>query len=307
MLTQLIDAVGNTPLVRLSSLERETPGVELWGKCEFFNPGGSIKDRAALRIIQDAVHDGRLTPERTLIDSTSGNTGIAYAWIGAALGIDVALVMPLNVAASRQRIAKSMGAELIFSDPMEQSDGAIRLVRKLVEENPDKYFYSDQYSNPSNPAAHYDGTGREVWLQTQGRITHFVAGIGTTGTLMGAGRRLKRENPAVQVIAIEPAEALHGLEGLKHMASSMVPAIYKESEIDRKIGMPTEESWAMVERLGHEEGLFVGHSSGATVAGSLRIAKELAQAGKPGVICAVLSDRADRYFEPLRWDEQSPW
>lgn len=307
VLARLTDAVGNTPLVRLSRIDAATPGVELWAKLEFFNPGGSVKDRAALRMVSDAMASGALKPGMTLIDSTSGNTGIAYAWIGAALGLQVALVMPLNVSAARKRITKSFGCELIFSDPLEQSDGAIRLVRKLVEENPGKYYYPDQYSNESNPRAHFDGTGAELWQQTRGQITHLVTGIGTGGTVMGTGRRLKQENAAVQVIAVEPAEPLHGLEGLKHMPSSLVPAIYKERELDRKLSVTTDAGWAMTERLGLEEGLFVGHSSGAAVAGALQVAQELVAAGQGGLIVSVLPDRGDRYFEPTRWDEQTPW
>ena len=307
VLERLTDAVGRTPLLRLSKLDATTPGVELWAKCEFFNPGGSVKDRAALRMVSEALRDGRLKPGMTLIDSTSGNTGIAYAWIGAALGVKVALVMPLNVSAARKRITKAFGCEIIYSDPLEQSDGAIRMVRKLVAENPDRYFYPDQYSNPGNPAAHFDGTGAEIWAQTDGRITHFVAGTGTGGTVMGAGRRLKRENPRVQVVAVEPAEPLHGLEGLKHMPSSIVPEIYVESELDRKLSVPTDAGWEMTERLGVEEGLFVGHSGGAAVEGALQVAREVHGRGETGVVVTVLPDRADRYFEPSRWDEKSPW
>lgn len=307
LLNQLTEAVGKTPLVRLSRIDAETPGVELWAKLEFFNPGGSVKDRAALRMVQDAMASGALTPGMTLIDSTSGNTGIAYAWIGAALGLKVALVMPLNVSVARKRITKAFGCEIIFSDPMEQSDGAIRLVRKLVAENPGKYFYPDQYSNPSNPGAHEDGTGAELWAQTEGRITHLVTGIGTGGTVMGTGRRLKRENASIQVVAVEPLEPLHGLEGLKHMPSSIVPAIYKEEELDRKLSVSTDAGWAMTDRLADEEGLFVGHSAGAAVAGALQVARELHASGKRGLIVSVLPDRADRYFEPSRWDEKSPW
>jgi cysteine synthase B len=258
-------------------------------------------------MITDALASGRLAPGMTLIDSTSGNTGIAYAWIGAALGVKVALVMPLNVSVARKRITQLLGAELIYSDPMEQSDGAIRMVRKLVAESPGRYFYPDQYSNPGNPGAHFDGTGAEIWAQTEGRVTHFVAGIGTGGTVMGTGRRLKRENPKVQVIAVEPLEPLHGLEGLKHMPSSLVPDIYREAELDRKLSISTDAGWAMTERLAHEEGVFVGHSAGAAVAGAMQVAAELDRAGEHGVVVTVLCDRADRYFEPMRWDETSKW
>jgi S-sulfo-L-cysteine synthase (O-acetyl-L-serine-dependent) len=224
----LAQAVGNTPLVRLLTLEREAPGVEIWAKLDWLNPGGSVKDRAGLFIIRDAIERGLVGPgrSRTLIDSTSGNTGIAYAWLGAALGVPVALVMPGNVSEARKRLTRAYGAEQIFSDPMEQSDGAIRLCQKLVVEEPGRWFYADQYSNPMNPRAHERTTAEEIWRDTGGRVTHFVAGIGTGGTIMGTGRGLRRRG-AVQVIGVEPAEALHGLEGLKHMPSSIVPPIYR--------------------------------------------------------------------------------
>jgi cysteine synthase B len=262
-----------------------------------------VKDRAALRMIEDALRDGRLQPGMTLIDSTSGNTGIAYAWIGAALQVPVTLVMPLNVSHARKRITRALGAELVFSDPLEQSDGAIRLVRKLVAERPEAFFYPDQYSNPSNPQAHFDGTGLEIWEQTDHRVTHFIGGLGTSGTLMGTSSRLKRENPRIQVVAVEPDQPLHGLEGLKHLGSSIVPAIYERSRLDATIAMPTEEAWAVCDRLAKEEGLFVGHSAGAAVAGALRVARGLVDKGEAGVLSTLLCDRADRYFEPLRWDE----
>ena len=306
-LRSLTEAVGNTPLVRLARIDAETPGVELWAKCEFFNPGGSVKDRAALGMIQDGFERGVARPGMTLIDATSGNTGIAYAWIGAALGLRVCLVMPLNVSAARKRIAKAFGCEVIFSDPMEQSDGAIRMVRRLVAEQPGRYFYPDQYSNPANPGAHERGTGAEIWRQTQGRVTHLVCGIGTGGTVMGTGRRLRRENPKVEVIAVEPLEPLHGLEGLKHMPSSLVPDIYKEAELTRKLNVATDAGWDMSARLAREEGLFVGHSGGAAVAGALQVARALRERGAPGVVVTVLPDRADRYFEPTRADPPTPW
>jgi cysteine synthase B len=296
VLGSIAEAVGQTPLVRIRRLAAAYPGVEVWAKLEWFNPGGSVKDRPALQMVQDAVRDGRLTRDRTIIDSTSGNTGVAYAWIGAALGYRVALVMPENVSAARKRITRAYGAELIFSDPMEGSDGAIRLVRKLVAESPDRWFYPDQYSNDSNPRAHELGTAAEIWEQTGGRVTHFVAGIGTSGTVMGTGRGLKSRNPAVRVHAVEPAEPLHGLEGLKHMPSSIVPAIYKESELDEKLSITSDEGWDLAERLYTEEGLFGGHSSGAALAGALVVARRLHEAGQPGVVVTVFPDRADRYF-----------
>jgi len=289
----LTQAVGNTPLVRLRSLE--PPGVEIHGKLEWFNPGGSVKDRAALAIIQDALP---ILRGRTLLDSTSGNTGIAYAWIGAALGVPVALVMPGNVSEARKRIARHFGARIIFSDALEQSDGAIRLARKLVQEEPDKWFYADQYSNEANPRAHELGTAKEIWEQTAGRVTHAVIGIGTGGTVMGTGRGLKARRRDIQVVAVEPAEALHGLEGLKHMPSSIVPRIYNESELDRKLSIPTDLGWDTAEQLVRDEGLLAGHSAGAAAAGAIQVARELSENGQRGVVVTLFPDRADRYLPP---------
>ncbi len=292
------DLIGDTPLVRLRALETDTPGVEIWGKCEFMNPGGSVKDRPAHQMILDAQRRGGLPEGQTIIDATSGNTGVAYSLIGAALGVPVTLVMPGNVSWARRKIAETFGTHVILSDPMEGSDGAIRACRKLVADEPGRYFYPDQYSNPSNPLAHEGTTGREIWEQTDGRVTHFVAGIGTSGTIMGVGRRLKSYRRDIRVWAVEPDHPLHGLEGLKHMASSLVPAIYHPDELDGVMPMSTEEAWDMCERLGKDEGLLVGHSSGAAAAGAVRLARELARAGKPGVIVTVFADRADRYFGP---------
>jgi S-sulfo-L-cysteine synthase (O-acetyl-L-serine-dependent) len=304
---RITDLVGETPIVRLHAFERDTPGVELWAKCEFFNPGGSVKDRAALQMIRDAMRDGRLTPGKTIIDSTSGNTGVAYSLIGRALGYPVTLVMPGNVSWARQKITRAFGTELVFSDPMEGSDGAIVLCRKLVAANPDIYFYPDQYSNPSNWLAHYNTTGREIWEQTEGRVTHFVTGIGTSGTVMGTGRRLKEYRRDIGIYAVEPADALHGLEGLKHMGSSIVPPIYKPDELDGVIPMETDEAWDVAERLAKEEGLLVGHSSGASLAGGIRIAKRLVAEKRTGVIVTLFPDRAERYFEaPVEGREGRP-
>jgi S-sulfo-L-cysteine synthase (O-acetyl-L-serine-dependent) len=294
---KITDLIGDTPIVRLHSFEQDTPGVEIWAKCEFFNPGGSVKDRAAYQMIRDAIRNGLLAPGKTIIDSTSGNTGVAYSVIGGALGFPVTLVMPGNVSWARRKITEAFGTKLIFSDPMEGSDGAIRLCRKIVEEHPEKYFYPDQYSNLSNPLAHYNTTGREIWEQTEGRVTHFVTGIGTTGTVMGTGRRLKEYRRDIEVWAVEPADSLHGLEGLKHMASSLVPPIYHPGELDGVLPMDTDEAWDVSERLAKHEGMLVGHSSGASLAGGVRIAKRLAAAGKPGVIVTLFPDRAERYFE----------
>ncbi|HEY4183865.1 MAG TPA: cysteine synthase family protein [Polyangia bacterium] len=294
---KITDLIGDTPIVRLRTFERDTPGVELWAKCEFMNPGGSVKDRAAYQMISDAIRTGALKPGKTIIDSTSGNTGVAYSLIGGALGYPVKLVMPANVSWARQKITRAFGTELVFSDAMEGSDGAIRLCRQMVEENPDAYFYPDQYSNPSNPLGHYFGTGREIWEQTEGRVTHFVTGIGTSGTVMGTGRRLKDYRKDIEVWAVEPDDALHGLEGLKHMESSIVPAIYHPEELNGVIAMPTDEAWDVSERLAKEEGLLVGHSSGASLAGGLRLGRKLSAAGRQGVIVTLFPDRADRYFE----------
>ncbi len=303
----ITDLIGNTPLVRLGRIERECPGVELWAKAEYCNPGGSVKDRAALRIIEDARARGDIKPGMRLIDSTSGNTGVAYAMVGATFGIPITLVMPENVSAPRKQVTTAYGVEIIYSSPFEGSDGAIRLAHKLVEEHPDRYYYPDQYSNPSNPLAHYHGTGVEIWEQTGGRITHFVTGIGTSGTVMGTSRRLHEYSTSVRCIGIQPDDAMHGLEGMKHLPSSIVPKIYDENVLDDTIWMTTEDGWDMAERLAEEEGLFVGHSSGGNVAGALAIARELSKRGQSGVIVTILCDRGDRYFAPMKWEKDYVW
>lgn len=299
----IVEAVGDTPMVRLRSLERECPGVELFLKLEYANPGGSVKDRPALRMILDAIADGRLTKEKTLIDATSGNTGVAYSLYGAALGYRVALVMPSNVSKARKEITGAYGTELIYSDPMEGTDGAIRRVRELVAESPERWFYPDQYSNPSNPKAHYLGTGREILEQVGDRLTHFVAGLGTSGTMMGTTRRLKEHDARIRCVAVEPAEALHGLEGLKHMATSMVPAIYDASLPDEILPVGTEEGWDMADRIARDEGLHIGHSSGANVYGALEVAKRL----EHGCVVTIAADRGDRYFAPMKWEKKYVW
>ena len=302
----IVDLVGDTPLVRLRRIEPRA-GIEIWGKCEFCNPGGSVKDRPALQMMRDAIADGRLRPGATVIDSTSGNTGVAYAMVGAALGHPVTLVMPENVSAARKQITRAYGAELIYSSPMEGSDGAIRLVRELVEKNPQKYFYPDQYSNESNPRAHYLGTGAEILAALGDRITHFVAGIGTSGTVMGTGRRLHEHPRKIQVVAVEPDDALHGLEGLKHMGSSIVPDIWRPGEaVDEILPMPTEEGWDVSDRLAREEGLFVGHSAGGAVAAALRLARRVPPSESACIVC-ILPDRGDRYFTPLKWERVYEW
>ncbi len=306
-LASVIDAVGDTPLVRIQRAARHVPDVEVWAKLEFANPGGSVKDRAALRMIRDALADGRLTRDKILIDSTSGNTGVAYSLFGAALGFRVRLVMPSNVSKARKDIARNFGTEIIYSDPMEGSDGAIRLARAIVEKDPDTYFYPDQYSNPSNWRAHYDGTGREILEDLGSRLTHFVAGLGTTGTMMGCTRRIKEFSRPIECVAVEPAEALHGLEGLKHMATSLVPPIYDPRVPDRIMSIATEDGWDMADRLAREEGLHVGHSSGANIAAAIRLAEEAQKRGQGGCVVAIVCDRGDRYFAPMKWERRYVW
>ncbi|MEM1350398.1 MAG: cysteine synthase family protein [Myxococcota bacterium] len=292
----LTELVGNTPLVRLKRLAEEdgvSPDVEIWGKLEYANPGGSIKDRPARQILLDAIEAGHLGNGQILLDSTSGNTGVAYAMLGASLGVPVHLVMPKNVSPQRKHIVTTFGAEIIYSDPMEGSDGAIKLVREILEDDTDgRYFFANQYGNDSNPRAHERTTAREIWAQTDGRITHFLAATGTSGTIMGTGRGLKAKNPDVQVIAAQPASAFHGLEGLKHMASSIVPPIYKERELDDTVWLETEPGWEMAERMAIVEGIAAGNSAGANVHAALQLAKGLER----GVIVTVICDHADRYM-----------
>ena len=293
MIHSIVEQIGNTPLIHLREITRDLPSqVKVYAKAEFFNPGGSVKDRPAYRMIQEGIRSGELTKEKIIMDPTSGNTGVAYSMIGASLGYQVELVVPENVSQQRKDMALSFGAKLTYSSAMEGSDGAILLARKMKEENPDKYFMPDQYNNPFNPQAHYDTTGVEIYEQTQQKVTHFVAGIGTTGTIMGVGRRLKDYNRDIQCFASEPAEALHGLEGLKHMPSSIVPGIYHPEELDGVISVNTEDGYDIAERLAKEEGLFVGHSSGSNVWTALEVAKGL----KEGVVVTILCDNGDRYI-----------
>lgn len=299
----IVDAVGNTPLVRLRNIGRETPAVAIYLKLEYCNPGGSVKDRPALQMMRDAIADGRLTKNKVLIDATSGNTGVAYSIFGAALGYRVRLVMPSNVSQARKDITQAFGTELVLSDPMEGSDGAIRMCRQLVAESPDEYFYADQYKNPSNPRAHYLGTGREILEQVGSEITHFVAGLGTSGTAMGTTRRLHEHSRKITCIAAQPAEALHGLEGLKHMDSSIVPEIYDPGVPDEHMAVGTEDGWDMADRLASEEGLHVGHSTGANVFAALQIAKRI----ESGCVVTIACDRGDRYFAPMRWEKHYEW
>jgi cysteine synthase B len=306
-LSGIIDAIGNTPLIRLERIGQQCPGVEIYLKLEFCNPGGSVKDRPALRMVQQALQSGQLSADKTLVDATSGNTGVAYSLIGAALGLKIALVMPSNVTKARKDIAKAFGTELIFSSPMEGSDGAIRKVRQLVSENPDKYFYPDQYSNPNNPLAHYYGTGVEILDALGDRITHFVAGLGTSGTAMGTIRRLREHPRKIFCAAAEPAEELHGLEGLKHMASSIVPEIYDAKLPDEIVPITTEEGWQMSDELASKEGLHCGHSTGGNVCAALKLAQRLSSQGQTGCVVTIACDRGDRYFAPMKWEKRYVW
>ena len=293
-----LDLIGNTPLVEIRKVrDGVAPGVRIFGKLEGFNLGGSVKDRPAKKMIEVGLERGLLVPGKTIIDSTSGNTGIALAMVGAALGYPVELVMPSNVSAERKKVVAAFGAKAIYSDPLEGSDGAIRLCRKVLAENPDRYFKPDQYNNPANPLAHYETTGPEIWSQTEGRVTHFVAAIGTSGTIMGTGRFLKERNPAIQIVAAEPEDAFHGLEGLKHMASSIVPGIYNEPELDLKLGIGTEEAYNMVYRLGREEGLLLGQSCGAAHVAALQVARTLTE----GTVVEIFPDFGGRYLSTNLW------
>lgn len=306
-LASVTEAVGNTPLVRLGKVAREAPSVEVWAKLEFANPGGSVKDRAALRMIQTALAEGKLGGGRRLIDSTSGNTGVAYSLYGAALGVPITLVMPSNVSKARKDIALAFGTEIVWSDPMEGSDGAIRLARKLVADAPDRWFYPDQYANPDNPGAHYHGTGPEIVDALGDRLTHFVAGLGTTGTMMGTARRLREHARPIRCVAVEPADALHGLEGLKHLPSSLVPAIHDAGGYDETMRVGTEDGWDMADKLAALEALHVGHSAGAAIFAAIEIAKRLHREQGGGCVVAIVPDRGDRYFAPMKWERRYVW
>ena len=294
-----VDLVGNTPLFELSNISREVPGVSILGKAEWYNPGGSVKDRPALWMIRDGEKSGRLTPEKTILDATSGNTGIAYAWIGASLGYKVRLCMPRNASEERKKILRAYGVDVVLTDPGEGSDGAIRKVRELYAEDPERYFYPDQYTNPANPRAHYESTAPEIWEATEGEITHFVAGLGTSGTFVGTSTRLKEYNPGIKVVSFEPDSPFHGLEGMKHMDSAIVPEIYDPSVADENLATTTEEAYEMVKRLAREEGILVGISAGAAVATSLRVARGL----ESGVVVTILCDSADKYLSESFWEE----
>jgi cysteine synthase B len=298
---RLLDRIGNTPLIRLERLTAEMPGVQILGKAEWTNPGGSVKDRAAAAIVLDAIRHEKLCPGIRLLDATSGNTGIAYAMLGAGLAFPVTLCMPSNVSPERKRILNAYGAEVIWTDPAESSDGAIRKARELATDP--QYFYADQYSNEANWRAHYKGTANEILEQTEGRVTHFVAGLGTSGTFMGVTRRLKEVNPKIECISMQPDSPFHGLEGLKYMATAIVPAIYDPSLADRNVEVETEAAYAMAKRLARTEGILVGISAAAAVAASLRIAEEQITLGKEAVIVTILPDAADKYLSERFWEE----
>ena len=294
----VLHLVGDTPLLDVTALTPgAAPGVKLFAKLEGFNPGGSVKDRPALSMVRQGLESGALTPGKVILDSTSGNTGIALALIGAVLGYPVELCIPANVSIERKKIISAYGATMIFSNAMDGSDGALELCRAMLRENPDRYFKPDQYFNEANPLVHYQTTGPELWWQTRGTITHFIAGMGTGGTLMGTGRYLKERNPDVQIVGVEPDDAFHGLEGLKHMASSIVPGIYDETRLDRKIGVSTEDAYDTVYRLGREVGLLVGQSSGAALWAALRVAREL----DAGTIVTLFPDFGDKYLTTNLW------
>ena len=298
-----MDRIGNTPLLRLERVSHDFPGVEILGKAEWYNPGGSVKDRTAANIIAEARHNGKFTPGKILLDSTSGNTGIAYAMIGAAEGFPVTLCVPQNVSVERKRILQAYGANIIYTDPGEGSDGAIRMARELAAKHPDLYYYADQYSNDANWRAHYVATANEIWNQTEGRLTHFVSMMGTSGTFVGTTRRLKELNPHIRAVSLQPDSAFHGIEGAKHMASAIVPKIYDSSLADEDLGISTEESYAMVKRLAREEGLLVGISAAAAVVGCLKIAERLKK-GQNAVMVTILCDSGDKYLSERFWDEK---
>ncbi|MFQ3581201.1 MAG: cysteine synthase family protein [Chloracidobacterium sp.] len=297
----LAAAVGNTPLIQLRRVTAGLPeGVEVYAKAEHLNPGGSVKDRAALNMLRDGERRGALHPGKTILDATSGNTGIAYAMLGAALGYPVTLCLPRNASPERKKLLRVYGAEIIETDPLEATDGAQRLAKQLAAEQPETYFYPDQYNNDANWQAHYNGTGLEIWEQTQGRVTHFLAGLGTSGTFVGTARRLKALSPTVQCIAMQPDSPLHGLEGMKHMATALVPGIYDPTLADANVEVATEAAQAMARRLVREEGLFVGVSAGANVVATLELARTL----PPGsVVVTILCDAGTRYLSDHLWDE----
>jgi S-sulfo-L-cysteine synthase (O-acetyl-L-serine-dependent) len=298
----VLERIGNTPLLRLERAGAEFSNVEFCAKAEWFNPGGSVKDRPALSMIEAGIASGALRPDRTILDATSGNTGIAYAMIGAALGYSVKLCLPDSASPERQRILRALGAELVMTPGDEATDGAIRRVREIAAAEPENYFYPDQYSNPANWQAHYRTTANEIWEQTGGRITHFVAGLGTSGTFVGTTRRLKELNPEIRCISLQPDAAFHGLEGWKHMASALRPAIYDETLADENVFVGTEDSYRLVKRLAREEGLLVSPSAAAALLGCLDVAKRLPRSER-AVMVTVFADSASKYLNERFWDE----
>lgn len=300
----LLDRIGNTPLLRLERITAHLSGVQVLGKAEWANPGGSVKDRAASSIVTAAIRQGRLGQGQHLLDATSGNTGIAYAMLGAAMGFPVTLCVPANVSPERKRILKAYGANVVWTDPGDGSDGAIRKAREMAASEPEKYYYADQYGNDANWQAHYRTTAIEIWEQTAGQLTHFVAGLGTSGTFVGTTRRLKELNPGIQCISMQPDSPFHGLEGLKHMATAIVPKIYDASLADRDLEMPTETAYRMAKRLARTEGLLVGVSAAGAVAAALQIAEEEAARGREAMIVTILPDSADKYLSERFWEEE---
>jgi cysteine synthase B len=301
----VVGCVGNTPLLHLKKIAAEFRGIAIMAKAEWVNPGGSVKDRAALSMILDGERNGLLRPGKVILDATSGNTGIAYAMLGAARGYHVRLCLPWNASHERQRILKAYGADLVLTDPAEGTDGAIRKAREMYANDPFLYFYPDQYNNPANWMAHYSGTAEEIWKQTEGSITHFVAGLGTSGTFMGTSRRLRELNPEIRMISFQPDSGFHGIEGLKHMETAIKPGIYDPAQADQNLVVATEEAYRMVKRLAREEGVLVGVSSGAALAACFQVAEQLRSRGETGVIVTVFPDNADKYLSENFWEERS--
>ena len=301
--TDILAHIGNTPLLRLKRITQDLPGIEIYGKAEYFNPGGSVKDRPALNMILDGERTGKLKPGGTILDSTSGNTGIAYSMVAAARGYKVKLCLPSNASMERKRILKAYGAEIVFTDPGEGSDGAMRKVQQIYKADPDAYFYPNQYDNPANWQAHFNSTGPEIIEQTSGRITHFITSLGTSGTFMGTTRRLRQELPHVECISGQPSSGFHGLEGLKHMPTAIVPKIYDEKLADRNLWLETDDAHRMVKCLAREEGVLVGISAGANVHAALQLGRQLHAQGREAVIVTILCDSADKYLSEHFWDE----
>jgi cysteine synthase B len=299
----LLGQIGNTPLLRLAKIDADLPGIEIYAKAEFFNPGGSVKDRAALNMLLDGERRGLLTRDKIILDATSGNTGLAYAMIAAAKGYRVRLCLPRNASRERIQMLKAYGAEMILTDPAEGSDGAIRKCREVYDADPGIYYYPDQYNNPANWRAHYNTTGPEILAQTGGRVTHFVACMGTSGTFTGVSRRLKDELPGITCISAQPSSGFHGLEGLKHMPTAIVPGIYDQRLADSNIWIETEDAYRMTRRLGRQEGILVGISSGANLVAAREVARQLAAQGREAVIVTILCDGAGKYLSEPFWDD----